>query len=105
MGKLYVWYVEPPPKIKLPAPKVLRPLLAGPAADALPQFLQSQQWMMDRVTEANGLDLGKVSVASPLASFVKMNLLAIFSVFTGHERRHIVQASKVREKIRHAADS
>ena len=105
MGKLYVWYVEPPAKIRLPAPKILRPLLTGPAGDALPQFLQSQQLMTDRVAEANGLDLGKVSVASPLASFVRMNLLAFFSVFTGHERRHIVQASKVREKIRHAADS
>jgi hypothetical protein len=99
MGKFYVWYVEPPPVIRLPAPKQLRPLLGGPPSDALPGFLQSQQWMVARLESANGLDLARVRVRYPLAKFIRMNLLAFFSVFTGHERRHLWQASNLRRQM------
>ena len=40
MGKFYVWYVEPPPRIRLTAPKIVRPELKGAALDALPRFLR-----------------------------------------------------------------
>jgi len=43
MGRLFVWYVEPPPAIKLPAPKKLVPVLTGPPAEALPAFLNAQK--------------------------------------------------------------
>lgn len=99
LGRFYVWYVEPPPVIRLPTPKPLRPLLAGPATEALPQFLESQQWMVERLETANGLDLVRARVVSPLASFIRMNLLAFFCVFTGHERRHLWQAGNVRRQV------
>lgn len=95
MGKFYVWYVEPPPHIRLSAPKPLVPLLDGPASDALPRFLTSQELMKQRLENANGIDIVSARITSPFASFVKMNLFALFSVFTGHERRHIWQASNV----------
>lgn len=99
MGRFFKWYVEPPPVIRLPAPKPLRPLLAGPAANALPLFLESQTWVMERLEAANGLDLNRARVTSPLASFVRMDLLTIFHVFTGHARRHIYQATNVRKAM------
>ncbi|MEE8583317.1 MAG: DinB family protein [Acidobacteriota bacterium] len=99
MGRIYLWYVEPPPRIRLPAPKPLRPLLRGPATQALPEFLAAQQSMAKRLEAANGLDLCKARITSPLAKYIRMSLLAFFSVFTGHGRRHLWQASNVRRQL------
>lgn len=99
LGRIYKWYVEPPPKFRLPAPAPLRPLMKGPASDALPLFLESQRWLAEWIEAANGLDLNRVRITSPLAKFVRMDLLTMFSVGTGHARRHLWQARKVREGL------
>ena len=99
MGRLYCWYVEPPPKFRLPAPKILHPLLTGPATNALPLFLDSQKRWVESIEAANGLDLNRVRITSPLAKFVRMDLLTIFHVGTGHARRHLWQARQVRERL------
>jgi len=99
MGTLFVKYSEPPPKIRLSAPKPLRVLLQEPAADALPRFLASQEQFKERLENANGVDIARVRITSPFASFVKMSLFALFSVGPAHERRHIWQASNVRKQL------
>ena len=99
MGTLFVKYSEPPPKIRLRAPKPLRVLLEGPAADALPRFLASQGQFKDRLESANGMDIVRVRITSPFSSFVRMSLFALFSVFPAHERRHVWQASNVRKEL------
>ena len=96
MGKFFVWYVKPPPVIKLPAPKSLKPFPAGSAEASLPGFLAAQQLMADKLSELNGIDLSRSKFVSPFTSFVRMNLLALLQVFTNHERRHLYQAKNVR---------
>jgi hypothetical protein len=105
MGRFFVWYVEPPPVIRLPAPAVLRPLREGRAGDALPRLLESRRQMLARMEAASGLDLERARFVSPFASFVKMSLLAFFSVFTAHERRHLWQAENVRRGLRERSPS
>lgn len=100
LGRLFAWYVEPPPKIKGPAPKLIKPILQGPAADALPQFLRSQELAMKRVDAAEGLDCARVKFRSPLSGVVTMNLISFFAVMTGHQRRHLVQAGKIKAEIK-----
>jgi hypothetical protein len=98
-GRILVWYVEPPPVIRLPAPRALTPLLTGSAAQVLSGFLESQQHMMGRIEAAKDLDLTRLRFASPLAAYVRMNLLEFLSVFNGHSRRHLWQAANVRHRI------
>ena len=98
-GRLFVWYTAPPPKIRLPAPPQLRPLLKGPATEALPLFLESQRWILERLEGTNGLDLTRASFASPLAKFIRMDLFTAFHVFCSHGRRHIWQANNVRQAL------
>ncbi len=98
-GRVFIWWVEPPPVLRLPAPKMVRPQVEGPAEEALAAFLESQQWMLQRVEAASGLDLNRARVISPLASYIRMDLLAFFCVFTGHGRRHLWQAANVRRQI------
>lgn len=99
MGRFFVWYVEPPPVIRLPAPKVLRPLLEGRASEALPRLLESRREVLEQMDGAAGIDLVRARFVSPFASFVKMDLLAMFSVFTAHERRHLWQGENVRKAL------
>jgi hypothetical protein len=98
-GRLLVWYVEPPPAVRLPAPKALRPKLPGSTERVLENFLGSQIEMMRRMEDANGLNLTVLRFPSPLASYVRMNLLEFFCVFNGHSRRHLWQAANVRRDI------
>lgn len=92
MGHFFVWYVEPPPAIRLPAPRPLVPPPECSPREALPEFLRWQEEVVDRMERASGYDLNRARFRSPFAKFVTMDLLAVFSVFTAHERRHIWQA-------------
>jgi len=95
-GRLLVWYVEPPPAIRLSAPKALRPQLSGSPERALVHFLNLQGAMMRRMEASSGLKLISLRFPDPLASWVRMNLLEFFSVFNAHSRRHLWQANNVR---------
>jgi hypothetical protein len=48
---------------------------------------------------ADGLDLRRVKVATPISRFLKMSLGAMFAQIAAHERRHLEQARRVREKL------
>ena len=98
-GRLLVWYVEPPPAIRLPAPKKLRPVLSGDPLRALDEFRRSQERMPQRIQDANRLRMTALRFPSPLASYVRMNLLEFFCVFNGHSRRHLWQAANVRKLL------
>lgn len=99
MGRFFVWYVEPPPLIRLPAPAILQPQMEGSPGNALPLLLDSRRRVLARLDAASGLDLERARFVSPFASFVKMSLLASFSVFTAHERRHLWQGENVRRRL------
>jgi hypothetical protein len=101
-GRLLVWYVEPPPVIRLPAPKALQPRLSGSPEFVLENFLALQSNMAQRLDGAAGLNLIGLRFPSPLASYIKMNLLEFFSVFNGHARRHLWQATNVRRELQTA---
>jgi hypothetical protein len=98
-GRALVRYVEPPPLIRLPAPKVLRPLAHGPPDGMLDRFLEGQRRISAQLDASDGLDLVALRFGSPLASCVRMNLLEFFAVFNGHTRRHLWQAESVRQGL------
>ncbi len=96
IGRLFVGYLEPPYRMKSKAPRMIAPLLQGTAKEAVQQFLRSQEALLTRVEAANGLDLGRARFISPLASALRMNLLAAFATVTAHQRRHLWQSWHIR---------
>lgn len=98
-GRLLVWYVEPPPAIRLPAPRPLRPMGRGPAVEALPRFLESQRLLTLRFAALEGLDLGRAIYVSPIARCIRMSVFAFLHVHAAHERRHLWQAERVRTRL------
>jgi DinB family protein len=101
IGKFFVVdYLEPPFRMKSKAPKVIRPILQGPASDALPQFLRSQELFLKQVDAAEGMDLGRAVFVSPFSSLFRMKLIAAFAAIPAHNRRHLWIAGKIREKLK-----
>ena len=98
-GKLFVGYLEPPFKVKTKAPKVIQPLLQGPAIDALPQFLRGQEAFAKLVDSAEGIDCGRAGFVSPFASILRMKLIAAFATVTAHDRRHLWIIGRIREQM------
>lgn len=63
---------------------------------ALGEFLSLQDQLEKRMTQADGLDLGRVRVSSPISRSIKMSLGQSFALVLAHERRHLWQARQVR---------
>ena len=102
-GRLLVWFAEPPPKIRLPAPRNIRPpARTDDPLKLLPQFLKVQdEW--ERLTrESAGLDQARLKIA-PLFSPMRARLAAAVPWMLAHQRRHLLQAENVKRQILSAA--
>jgi hypothetical protein len=58
-------------------------------------FRAYQVQYVDRLRQANGLDLARARVASPLTRWLRMSLGSSFALMVAHERRHLAQARRV----------
>jgi len=106
LGNVLVRGVEPPPRLRIPAPKSIRPRrpadpAAEPAAQAsapdgpLHRFLDLRDRYARRLGPADGLALGRVRVRSPFVPLVSVNLDIALRIITSHERRHLHQLEQV----------
>jgi hypothetical protein len=98
-GRLMVWQMNSRWMFRLKAPQALQPRLLPSPCLELEQFLLSQAAMRKRIQQAEGLNLTAMRFSSPVAKFVRMNLLECFSVLVAHSRRHLRQANKVRRAL------
>jgi hypothetical protein len=90
---------RPPVRTKLPAPKRFVPLHGQPVTAIMPTFLHVQNMFQLQMQRSEGLDLARVKVATPISRFLRMSLGAMFAQAAAHERRHLEQARRVREKL------
>lgn len=102
-GRLFLWYLEPPPRLRFPAPRVLRPGQQLEPGRTLAEFQRLQEELIQLVRRANGLDLGAVRFASPFFPLLRLSLGQGFAAVTAHERRHLYQAERIRRDPRFPA--
>lgn len=68
-GRFLVWLAEPPPKVRLPAPKSVAPPVAiADPAKLLPDFMRVQDEWERLMKEADGLDQARIKMG-PLLCF------------------------------------
>jgi len=96
MERLIIELSRPPVRLKFDAPRYFQPLHGQPLTAILPSFLHLQRQFQLQLERADGLDLSRVKVATPISRFLKMSLCGMFAQITAHERRHIEQARRVR---------
>jgi hypothetical protein len=88
--------MEPPPRRRFRAPRSFLPMLSHSPETLLPAFLDWQDRIADRLKAANGLDLSRVKVWSPVLPLIRFSLGQTFALIAAHERRHLWQAEQVR---------
>ena len=95
----FIRMMEPPARRSFRAPQMFRPRTRA-LADEIPTFFAHQSAIIERFYQANGLDLSRVKVVSPLTSLMRMSLGQCFGLLAAHERRHLWQAARVGEELR-----
>jgi DinB superfamily len=96
LGNLVVSLTEPPPKIRLKAPKSMMPPPDESLAQVVASFLALQDQLRGQILNANGVDLGRAKVAFPVAEWLHIPLGQTLTVIAAHERRHLWQAWQIR---------
>ncbi len=100
IGRLLIWIAEPPPKFRLRAPKNIAPAVAvGGATQVISDFMKVQDEWARLISEANGLDQKKLKIASPFRGLPRLRLAAPIPWMMAHQRRHLLQAEKVKRQI------
>jgi hypothetical protein len=96
----YVVHMSGPPvRLQMPAPKRFVPLHGQPVTAILPTFLHVQSQFLRHLERADGLDLARVKVPTPISRFLKLSLGMSFAQAAAHERRHIEQARRVHQRL------
>jgi hypothetical protein len=95
LGRKMVQSQEPTSKRKYKAAKAFMPPPARPRQESMAAFRAYQMQFIDRLRQANGLDLSRARVRSPVISWLKLQLGSGFALVVAHERRHLLQARNV----------
>jgi hypothetical protein len=95
LARLFVRSQEPTTTMKFKATKVLLPAPARRKQETLAAFRAYQVQFIDRLRQANGLDLARARVKSPVLDLLRMPLGSGFALMEAHERRHLQQARRV----------
>ena len=97
-GKLSAWFIrklEPPPQMRVKAPKVYVPPPDQPRERVLAEFHRIHERLAEILVMANGLDLTRIKVPTPFASFIRFSFTPRMRVIAAHDRRHLWQAWQV----------
>jgi hypothetical protein len=100
LGDLLKWIAEPPPKFRLRASKaILPPASIADPAQVIVEFMRAQDEWERLAQEMDGLDLKKLKCGTPLPPLPRLRLAAPIPWMLAHERRHLLQAEKVKEQM------
>jgi hypothetical protein len=90
--------MEPPPKRRSKTFKIFEvpPGVAHSPGRVLPEFRAVRDQLAERVRAADGLDLRRIKVISPVTRLLRLPLGAYLWFVLAHERRHLWQARQVR---------
>ena len=96
IGNMIVRSMEPPAKMKFKAPKIFKPRSRQSPEVVTRDFFAVQDEILKLIREANGLNLARVKITSPVTKLIKLSLGQAFGLIATHERRHLWQARQVK---------
>ena len=94
-GKLVLNAVKPETERKLKASPKYQPSSSAIEGDIIEKFTKHQQEVIEHIKMTGHLDLKKIIITSPVASFVTYSLLDGYKIVVAHEQRHFAQAERV----------
>jgi len=95
LGRFLVYIMEPPSRLRARTKPAMQPGDPRPRKDIMAAFRAYQVQYIDRLHQANGLDLSRARVRTPIAGWLWMPLGSGFALMAAHERRHLAQARRL----------
>ena len=95
LARTFVRSLGPGRRMRFSAPGTWLPPPSRPRQETLAAFRAYQVQCIDRLRQANGLDLARAKVKSPASSLVRLPLGAAFALLVAHAERHLAQARRV----------
>ena len=92
-GRLSVRFIDAP--LRLKAPEDVQPGTGRTRREILNAFRAYQVQYIDRLRQANGVDLARARVRVPVSSWLRIPLGSGFELMVVHSRRHLAQARRV----------
>lgn len=93
-GKWFARQVGPEGR-RMKAPSIFRPEIHDFDIALWDAYDKHEQTVRRLMTEANGLDLNRIRVVSPVTRLFRFNLGDCFIILLGHRDRHLRQAGKL----------
>jgi hypothetical protein len=97
-GKLLIKSLDPASARKLKAPKSFQPAQSDISKNVLDDFISQQEKVIEGMKSTSDLNLEKIIVTSPAASFIAYSLMDAYRIIVVHEKRHLQQAKRVAEE-------
>jgi hypothetical protein len=97
-GKMLIKSLDPSQTRKIKAPKRFEPAQSDVSGSIINDFAAQQQRLIEKIKATSNLDLEKIVITSPAASFVTYSLMDAYRIIVVHERRHFQQAQRVTEE-------
>jgi hypothetical protein len=95
LGRLSVRFSDT--RLRLKASDDIQPGEGRTRREILAAFRAYQVQYIDRLRQANGVDLARARVRMPITGWLRIPLGSGFALTVGHARRHLAQAKKVIE--------
>ena len=95
LGRLSVRFSDT--RLRLKAPVNMRPGEGRTRREIVAAFRAYQVQYIDRLRQANGVDLARARVRVPASGWIRIPLGSAFAVMVAHTRRHMAQARRVME--------
>jgi len=94
-GRILVRLSEPPAWLRVTTSARMLPGRTRPRRETLAGFRAYQVQYIDRLRQANGIDLARARARPPVLTWLRIPLGCAFELMAAHERRHLWQATKV----------
>ena len=95
VGRMHVFFMRPNSWMRGKARRAFYPAANRPRQEIMAAFRAYQVQYVDRLRQANGLDLARARAASPMVNWLPMPLGSAFALLIVHEQRHLAQARRV----------
>lgn len=98
IGRVFTHLMEPPVRLRVNASIEMRPGPERSKRETLAGFRAYQVQYVDRLRQANGIDLARARARAPTLSWIRIPLGSAFALMASHERRHLWQARRITQE-------
>ena len=97
LSRLFLWNMEPPPKLKLRAAAHIDPNPQRKRGELWFAFAHAEERIRRLMIESAGIDVNRTWFVNPLLRGIRFTIGTGFLIVLAHNRRHLWQAQRVRE--------